>query len=125
VGRPTGADSDNARGQATRLYVRVQQRTLCSMTVMTVSEARARLPELLDRVDGGDEVTITRHGEAVAVVVRPDALRSRRASAAWESAQRIDELLMGARATALPIIGMRAKRAEELISEIMAGREAR
>ena len=95
------------------------------MTVMTVSEARARLPELLDRVDGGDEVTITRHGAAVAVVVRPDALRSRRTSAAWESAQRIDELITGARATALPTVGMQAKRADELISEIRAGREAR
>jgi antitoxin (DNA-binding transcriptional repressor) of toxin-antitoxin stability system len=46
---------------------------------MTVSEARAALPELLDRVLAGEEVTITRHGRPVAVVVRPDSLRVRRA----------------------------------------------
>ncbi len=45
------------------------------MTTMTVSEARAALPELLTRVEEGEEVTITRHGKAVAVLVRPDALR--------------------------------------------------
>jgi len=52
------------------------------MTVMTASEAGAALPELLSRVEDGEEVTITRHGRPVAVLVRPDALRSRRARAA-------------------------------------------
>ncbi|MGH9223290.1 MAG: type II toxin-antitoxin system Phd/YefM family antitoxin [Acidimicrobiales bacterium] len=35
---------------------------------MTVSEARAALPEVLDRVGGGEEVIITRHGRPAAVV---------------------------------------------------------
>lgn len=39
---------------------------------MTVSEARAALPEVLTRVAAGEEITITRYGSAVAVVVRPD-----------------------------------------------------
>jgi prevent-host-death family protein len=47
------------------------------MTIMTVSEARAALPELLTRVEEGEEVTITRHGRAVAVLVRPDVRRAR------------------------------------------------
>ncbi|MGH3814617.1 MAG: type II toxin-antitoxin system Phd/YefM family antitoxin [Pseudonocardiaceae bacterium] len=33
---------------------------------------------MLDRVAQGDEITITRHGQPVAVVVRPEALRTRR-----------------------------------------------
>ena len=52
------------------------------MVMMNVSEARAALPDLLSRVEGGEEVTITRHGKPVAVLVRPDALRARRARAA-------------------------------------------
>jgi antitoxin (DNA-binding transcriptional repressor) of toxin-antitoxin stability system len=39
---------------------------------MTVSEARAILPEVLARVAAGEEITITRYGSPVAVVVRPD-----------------------------------------------------
>jgi prevent-host-death family protein len=93
---------------------------------MTVSEARAALPELLTRVDGGEEVTITRHGRSVAVVVRPDVLRSRRAQAALDDAQRVHELLALARSSGLPTSsGMSVQRADELISAIRAGREAR
>ena len=51
------------------------------MAVMTVSEARAALPEVLNRVADGEEITITRHGHPVAVIVRPDALWSRSRSA--------------------------------------------
>jgi len=51
------------------------------MNTISASEARAALPEILDRVLAGEEVTITRHGQAVAVVVRPDALSARRADA--------------------------------------------
>jgi antitoxin (DNA-binding transcriptional repressor) of toxin-antitoxin stability system len=42
------------------------------MAVMTISEARAALPEVLTRVAAGEEITITRHGSPIAVVVRPD-----------------------------------------------------
>jgi prevent-host-death family protein len=45
------------------------------MSNVSISQARATLPELLDRVAAGEEVTITRHGVAVAVVMRPDAVR--------------------------------------------------
>ena len=45
------------------------------MASMTVSEARAALPELLSRVEGGEEITITRHGRTVAVLVRPVTLK--------------------------------------------------
>ena len=42
------------------------------MAVMTVSEARAALPEVLNQVEDGEEITITRHGRPVAVIVRPE-----------------------------------------------------
>jgi len=93
---------------------------------MTASEARAALPELLTRVEEGEEVTITRHGRPVAVLVRPDALRSRRAQEALDSAARIHELLAEAASAALPEgTGLTAQRAGELIREIRAGRDTR
>jgi prevent-host-death family protein len=96
------------------------------MTSITVSEARAQLPELLSRVDDGEEITITRHGRPVAVLVRPDALRSRRAGPALDDAARIHELLTQAAAADLPEgPGLTAQRAEALIAEIRAGRDAR
>jgi len=96
------------------------------MVSMTVSEARAALPQLLSRVEGGEEITITRHGHPVAVLVRPDALRSRRADAALEDAGRIHELLTQAAGEPLPDSrGLTAQRAEELVTAIRAGRDTR
>jgi antitoxin (DNA-binding transcriptional repressor) of toxin-antitoxin stability system len=121
------------------------------MAMMTISEARAALPEVLDRVAGGEEVTITRHGRPVAVVIRPDILWSRRVGGALDDAERIHELLAEAAGTPLPSetrapetrapgtpvpetgptgaepseAGLTAARAEELIAAIRAGRDAR
>lgn len=96
------------------------------MVTLTASEARATLPDLLTRVEGGEEVVITRHGHPVAVVVRPDVLRTRRATPATANAERIQQLLTSAAATALPRkTGLTGKRAEELIAEIRAARAAR
>jgi prevent-host-death family protein len=95
------------------------------MSTMSASQARATLPQLLDRVAAGDEVTITRHGHPVAVLVRPDALRARRAEAAMEGAARVHDALAAGRAARLPsgARGVSAARAEELIAEVRAGRE--
>lgn len=92
---------------------------------MSASQARAALPELLDRVAAGDEVTITRHGRPVAVLVRPDALRARRAQAAMERAAAVRDALVAGRAAKLPSAGggVSAARAEELIADVRAGRE--
>jgi len=49
----------------------------------SVADARARLPDILDEVETGKEVQLTRRGRPVAVVVssrRYDALRNGRAS---------------------------------------------
>jgi hypothetical protein len=102
---------------------------ISGMTMMTVSEARAALPEVLDRVAGGEEVTITRHGRPVAVVIRPDILWARRIGGALDDADRIHELLTEAAAAPLPAEtegeAPTAERAEELIAAIRAGRDAR
>ena len=54
------------------------------MAVMTVSEARAVLPEVLTRVAQGEEITITRYGSPIAVVVRPDVVWSQPAAVGIE-----------------------------------------
>ncbi len=98
------------------------------MSSVTVSEARADLPALLDRVKDGEEITITRHGHPAAVLVHPDMLRIRRAPTAIADAERVHELLEAARAMPLPAAGagaVSAARAEELVREIRAGRERR
>jgi prevent-host-death family protein len=92
------------------------------MATLTVSQARASLPELLTRVEAGEEVTITRHGRPVAVLVRPDTLRSR-AEAVIEDAGRLHQLLAGAAQSELPSQpGIPIERAEELVREIRTGR---
>lgn len=48
------------------------------MSTINVSKARQTLPEQLDCVEAGAEVSITRHGRVVAVFVRPDVLEFRR-----------------------------------------------
>lgn len=90
---------------------------------MTVSEARAALPEILDRVEAGEEVTITRHGKPAAVVVRPDALRTRRADQALAVAERVRERVVEARSRPLDATpGITEARAEELIADVRASR---
>jgi antitoxin (DNA-binding transcriptional repressor) of toxin-antitoxin stability system len=96
------------------------------MSTMSVSEARAALPQILDRVLAGEEVTITRHGREVAVVVRPDAIRVRRADRALAEAERLRDLLARARSAPLsdaPVVS--AERAEELVAEVAASRSVR
>jgi prevent-host-death family protein len=96
------------------------------MAKVSVSEARATLPELLDRVAAGEEVTITRHGKAVAVVVRPDTLRIRRADRAIADSERLRELLDRGRAMALADAPAVAKRrADALVRQVEATRSAR
>lgn len=95
------------------------------MVTLTVSEARATLPDLLRRVAEGEEVTITRHGQPVAVVVRPDALRARRADSAALAAAGIEEMLAEARLSGRPRRGLSARRAKDLVDDVHAARAAR
>lgn len=86
---------------------------------MTVSEARATLPQLLDRVYSGEEITITRHGKAAAVLVRPDTLRVRRADEALALAATVREAIERGRTSPLSESPRLAPdRADSLIEEI-------
>lgn len=93
---------------------------------MSVSDARAQLPHIIERVQAGEEVTITRHGKAVAVLIRPDSVRVRRANRALAAAERLSDLIAHARTTPLhdaPTLDPR--RAEELAAEVVADRAKR
>lgn len=93
------------------------------MAVLNLTEARAQFARLLDRVASGEEITITRHGEPVAVVLRPDAVRPRRASETIERAREIDGLLAAARTRPLGAAALPAYRADELVREVRAHRD--
>lgn len=96
------------------------------MTSMTASQARSALPELLDRVLAGEEITITRHGKPVAVVVRPDTVRTRRADRALADAERLREMLRWGASVGLdPAPPLTAKRADELVADVRASRASR
>jgi prevent-host-death family protein len=95
-------------------------------TTMSVSEARAALPRIVDLVWAGNEVTLTRHGQPVAVVVRPDRLRARRADAAMATAERVRQLIEEGRSTPLDAApGLTHEQAEELLAEVRRSRESR
>lgn len=96
------------------------------MQTFTASEARAALPAILDRVEAGEELTITRHGRPVAVVMRPDAVRARRMEAVLPTARWVRAALEEARsARELPRVGLSVERAEELVAHVRRGRSGR
>ena len=96
------------------------------MSTMSVSEARAALPEVLDRVIAGEEITVTRHGQPIAVIVRPDALRSRRAERLIDAAARLQSRLELAGSRPLSFVtGISVERAEELVADVRASRSSR
>lgn len=81
----------NAGGEV-RYFVRWRAYCLY-MTSVTATQARAALGALLTRVEQGEEVTITRQGRAVAVLVRPDVLRSRRTGDVFDAAAHLHDLI--------------------------------
>ena len=92
------------------------------MSTWNVTEARAHLPEILQRVEAGDEVTLTRHGRPVAVIVRPDAIRCRRATPAVEAAAQLTASIDAAVTTSAPP-GLTPDRAEEMVAAIRSERD--
>jgi antitoxin YefM len=55
--------------------LRATSGSLCGMTVMSFTDARNRLSELIEEVERTHErIEITRHGHAVAVIISPDDL---------------------------------------------------
>ncbi len=93
--------------------------------VMTVSKARAVLPHILERVQAGEEVTITRHGEPVAVIVRPDTLRARRADQRLSEADRVRDLIAASRRAKLHPPALTERQADALLADVQAARSER
>lgn len=90
---------------------------------LTVSEARALLPQIVNRVLAGEEITLTRHGQPVAVVVRPDRLRSRRADAALARAAEVHEAISAGRSRPLGTIS--AATAKDVLQGVQRSRASR
>ncbi|MCY7342638.1 MAG: type II toxin-antitoxin system prevent-host-death family antitoxin [Pseudonocardia sp.] len=93
------------------------------MAHLSVSQARAHLTEVLDRVVAGEEITITRHGQPLAVLLRPDVVRARRAEATIGNAAEIGALLSAAREVPLAPAAVAVDRAEELVGAVRAARD--
>jgi prevent-host-death family protein len=92
----------------------------------TVSEARGSLAQIVDDVQGGEEVTLTRHGRPVAVVVRPDRLRVRLADAALADAEQVGQLLREARQAKLPVEPrLTLEQGTALLADLRASRQRR
>lgn len=94
------------------------------MSTISASAARQTLPAQLDRVEAGEEVSITRHGKVVAVLISPEKLRSRRADMVWVRADDIGVQLERARTQPLSP-GIEERRAEVLVAALRADRAAR
>ncbi len=92
-------------------------------TTMTASEARAALPRVLDLVEAGEEVTITRHGRPVAVVAPPRPVRTARTSRMWQEVDALARRLEAAKGQPLILTGGDAQRADEHAAEVRAGRD--
>jgi prevent-host-death family protein len=95
------------------------------MSTIAVTEARATLPDLLDQVLDGNEVTITRHGQPVAVLVSPAKWRARRSGPIFEAARKLREELDEARANPVQKIEptMSHEMAEAILKDIRDGRD--
>lgn len=93
---------------------------------LSLSEARARLPELLDRVAAGETVHITRHGTPVATLVGHSSWMKTRTHDVLLQAQQLRRDLEDARGKPLPdkFEPHPAWDVEAHIAEIRAGREA-
>ena len=94
------------------------------MATWTVSEARAALPEIIERVGEGEEAVLTRHGQPVAVVVRPDMLRARRAEAVTSAAAELRRRVDAAPERRPAAAKLSRRRSEELVADVRSGRDA-
>ncbi len=116
---------DDLQGPKAETQIVRQRTTVYNLRVptWTASEARAALPEILDRVADGEEAVITRHGKPVAVVVNPDVLRVRHAASLIAEADAIRARLDAARRAPRPERALSRRRADQLAREMRADRD--
>jgi prevent-host-death family protein len=72
------------------------------MTAYSLTEARASLPLLLNRVADGEDITITRHGRPAAVLVSHDRWMKTARYEVLEEARRLHDDLEERRAKPFP-----------------------
>jgi prevent-host-death family protein len=73
-----------------------------TMGAYSVAEAKARLSEILTRVEAGQEVTITRRGQAVAAIV---PIRERQKKAIdWKAIEAFRKTLPKSRTSAAELV---------------------
>lgn len=96
------------------------------MTTIGVSEARAQLRTLLERVKRGEEIVLTQNGQPVAVLVNPKQLRVRRAGPTLDAATARRERLAAARRERPDRgAGLHRTRAEQLVADVREARDQR
>jgi prevent-host-death family protein len=92
---------------------------------ISVTEARAVLADLVARVLDGEEITLTRHGEPVAMLVRPRPAWAERAPDIYEGAERLRKELEAARHRPISDRGISNDEAERWVRELRAERDSR
>ncbi len=91
-----------------------------------VTQARAELPRILEMIEDGDEVTLTRHGQPVAVIVRPDTLRTRRTADVDAVSDNVSEMLRAGSSQPLHDSPMLSpKDGKRLLQEVASSRSGR
>ncbi len=94
------------------------------MLTLTVTEARARMREALDRVKAGEDVELSQNGQVIAVLVNPAKLRSKLRTPNTVAADKLLENLKRARDERRPLTArLEAEFAEGLAAELRQHRD--
>jgi prevent-host-death family protein len=96
------------------------------MERLSLTDARAQLPHLLDRVIKGESFTITRHGSDVAVLTGHDQWMKTKTHDVILEARALGLRIEAARSEplSLPVTRSGEATADELVEEVRADREA-
>lgn len=89
-----------------------------------MTEARIAFAAILERVARGEQVTLTRHGAPVAVIVRPDVLRNSRTGTLYEGVDELRRLMETGRSAPLSRGSMTVEQADDLVRSIRSDRDA-
>ena len=103
------------------LYKNVQQMYTAVMLSVSVTEARARMREVLAYVKAGNDVEFSQNGQVVAVLVHPSKLRRVVKTANTQAAEGLLNLLHQAQHKPRP--SLKPNRAEQLVQELRAERD--
>jgi len=94
------------------------------MTTITITAARAKLPQLVDEVEAGGEVLITRHGRSVAVLKRPKESWRDRFPDLAAGVDQLERDMERARHEPFNPIACSPEWADEMVAAIRADRDA-